>query len=97
SHLGLGFPARQRRVSVFAYQGHAVVRGPDRSGAPRHPMGQCCVLLRAGVITDWRDAAMAARDQWLVPGARAVLFHTLYLPMGFTIGRRLTSLSVAAS
>lgn len=38
-----------------------------------------------------------ASPQWLVPSSRLILFQTLYLPIGFFIGRRLTSCSVRAS
>ncbi len=35
--------------------------------------------------------------QWLVPADSRVLFHTLYLPTGRFMGRRLTSFRVFAS
>ena len=35
--------------------------------------------------------------QWLVPSSKVILFQTLYLPIGFLAGRRLTSSKVEAS
>jgi len=41
------------------------------------------------------DAAMVR--QWLVPLEKLILFQTLYFPIGLRMGRRLTSVKVAAS
>ena len=49
------------------------------------------------LVANQAMSSVPARLQCDVPSERVILLNTLYLPTGFFIGRRFTSLNVAAS
>ena len=80
--------AREGRSSTrLSLGGQKALRAWDIAGFRRNSKPDACLP----------GAGQAAAVQWLVPSDLVILFQTLYLPTGFRMGSRFTSLRVAAS
>ena len=82
---GLALEAGDADVGGGLARAQGIGVGQGDAGAALHAMGH------------EQERALRDRAQWLVPSSKVILFQTLYLPIGFRAGRRLTSAKVAAS